>query len=276
MDTNDIPDLDDMSDLVQNIKLNKQKTYQHPTSQKGDHTVQQKVVENAANCKKVPLKKLPSQFGGMKKGFLFGGNSGTKATHKPNSAKSKLKDQETDIIVPKHPSETQKNPLVLDDVQEAMKESGITDKSWVTTDLLKQVESNERLSNQLSDPNISKAISWMQRDPKGAMEFYKNDVEVQNFFKEFYGILGNHFTNIGAKQEEKTSNVNSEDEAAMSDILANPEIREILSKPDIQKLIELVRNNPDEAQKHLNAGNPAFRADVNKLVSAGILGFQPQ
>ena len=39
------------------------------------------------------------------------------------------------------------------------------------------------------------------------------------------------------------------DEARMQQILSNPEIREILLDPRIQKLIETLRTDPDKAQR---------------------------
>lgn len=282
----DIPDLDDMSDMVAGIRLNQQAKHAQPliTSGFGDSSKSSTQVSDKSKPKSQHIGKAnidkatkpKDQFGGMKKGFLFG-RSSAKASTK-SSTSSKVAGNE-EIISPKNNHE--RNSLVLDEVQEAMKQNVIQDKSWLTEDLLSQISSNEKLSKQLTDPRISKAVSWMQKDPKAAMEYYKDDIEVQNFFKEFYGILGHHFTNLSSEQDTATGETgvknrpDPDDEKAMQKILSNVEIKQILSKPSIQKLLHELRTNPDEAQKTLNSNDRAFRDDVNKLVEAGLLAFQP-
>ncbi|KAK3098603.1 hypothetical protein FSP39_021130 [Pinctada imbricata] len=46
------------------------------------------------------------------------------------------------------------------------------------------------------------AINMFQSNPSQAMERYKHDVEVQEFFKKFMGLMGEHFTNIADKEEQ--------------------------------------------------------------------------
>lgn len=282
-DVDDVPDLDDLSDMVAGIKLNQQRNQAQSltASAAGDsESVTQETSDNnfaKSQCiekpKKDEITKHESQFGGMKKGFLFGA---TKKSAKPSRSPSKVAGNE-EIISPKN--NHAQNPLVLDEVQEVMKQNVISDKSWLTDNLLSQINSNEKLSKQLTDPRISKAVSWMQKDPKAAMEYYKDDIEVQNFFKEFYGILGHHFTDLSAKQDatgetSTKSKLDAEDEKAVQKILSDASIKEILSKPSIQNLLQELRTNPDNAQKTLNSNDREFREDVNKLVKAGVLAFQ--
>lgn len=290
MDPIDVPDLDDMSEMVEKIKLKTDK----PTRVMNSVTLDPKIeprLGNESSTAEQPassVKTQPNLFGGMKKGFLFGNAGSSKPKIDNTKAKTNTKVKamssgEGDIIKPKDSGD----PLVLADVQNAMKQNGdlFSNKEWLTEDLLSNVESNEKLFKQLSDPKIARAVDMMQKDPKSAMEYYKNDMEVQLFFKEFYKVLGSHFTKLGDKSESTgattsvsspqiTEALGSGDEKAMKDILSNPEIREILSRPDIQQLITLLRNNPDEAQKHLSTCDARFRADIAKLVNAGVLGFQ--
>ena len=89
-------------------------------------------------------------------------------------------------------------------------------------------------------------------------------------------ITGQHFEKLGEDHDEKTPNVTStnsnnivtseaadlsvrsstnpnqateEDDKKMQEILSNPETRDILLDPRIQKLIETLRNDPDKAQR---------------------------
>lgn len=50
-------------------------------------------------------------------------------------------------------------------------------------------------------------------------------------------------------QEVEPDKPVNEDEAKMQEILANPEIRNILLDPRIQKLIETLRTDPNKAQR---------------------------
>ena len=63
--------------------------------------------------------------------------------------------------------------------------------AWVTDDLLKKIEGNEDLFKKLGERKYMEAIAMFQKQPAAAMERYKHDQEVQDFFKKFSGIMGN-------------------------------------------------------------------------------------
>ncbi|XP_064617639.1 uncharacterized protein LOC135481841 isoform X2 [Liolophura sinensis] len=124
--------------------------------------------------------------------------------------------------------------------------------------------------------------------------------EVQQAMLASEGLLqnkGDHFTKLGNKQDlEKpsakarevdsagvnvlNSNINSamapadEDERRMQEILANPEIRQILIDPDIQRLVQTLRSNQVQAQSILHSADPEMRRKIKKLIDAGLLVFQ--
>ena len=53
------------------------------------------------------------------------------------------------------------------------------------------------------DPRITQALSRMQSDPKAAWETLNGDPEMQKILKEFSGILGEHFTKLGDKENKQ-------------------------------------------------------------------------
>ena len=61
---------------------------------------------------------------------------------------------------------------------------------WLTEDLLSNIQKNETLANRLSDPSFTRAISEFQTNPQAAMLKYQNNPEMQQFLKDFCGILG--------------------------------------------------------------------------------------
>jgi len=274
MDSNDdVPPLEDMEELVGRIKeLSAGKNQLQPPSSKFTEPSEINTKSNA-----VP-KPSEKPFGGMKKGFLF---KERKKINDTTPAKESTK--KVDYVV----NASHNSSLVLDDVQQAMKQNYsnvLGNQEWLTEDLMKQLEGNKKLMRQLSDPRFSTAVEWMQKEPQKAMEYYKNDKDITEFFKEFCKILGGHFMGLADKQQNQPSSAsetvtsqhfsNKEDEEAMNKIISDPEIREILSKPDIQNLFTLLRTEPNRAQAMLHSCSPRMRADIQKLVSAGLLGIE--
>ncbi|XP_026691625.2 uncharacterized protein LOC101242455 [Ciona intestinalis] len=275
-DEDGIPPLEDMTPLVQRVKeieLKKEKSISASGSSVLTNKPETKTLE------KETLNEAKKSFGGMQKGFLFGSKP---KPSKPNVGGEK----EPDYVVKR--KENKESHLVFDDVQNAMKETGnklLDDKTWITEDLLKSIESNDDLLKQLSDPKFNQAIQWMQKDPKGAMEYYKDDAQVQLFFKQFYKILGQHFTELadipdkgnGATSSNKAdTQMTEQDKNEMDRILSDPEIKSILMKPDIQNLFTLLKTEPDKVQQLLQTCEPRMRSDIQKLVEARLLDFQQQ
>ncbi|CAC5393237.1 unnamed protein product [Mytilus coruscus] len=223
-DETDVPPLEDMSDLLQKVQIikeqrtktssqNKGKTEKNTISN-GHCTVSDKNMaplnkpaqiqskpentETKSNTKSsATVSESSSGFGGMKKGFMFGGGSS-----KPKSSQEKTKEASVPYVKKKEES------LKLDEVQQAMSDT-ITSKKdeWMTDDLLSKVEKNESLLKKLQDPRFMEAVNMFQTNPTAAMERYKNDKETQDAFMQFCGLMGNHFTNIADKDdktEEKT------------------------------------------------------------------------
>lgn len=267
-DADDLPPLEDMSDLVDRIK-DKQKSVT-----KTEVQVLPSTDTKINKPKSVNKKSSEVGYGGLRKGFLFGSKSTSKSACKPKQSPSVKVDYE---VKPKlKPGEN----LVFNEVQENMKSDQklFGDKEWVTPDLLKNIEGNEKLFKQLSSPKFSKAVDMMQKDPKAAMEYYKDQPDVQEFFKEFYKILGTHFTKLGEKTDSVPNKTNipqkSKEESEFEKTISNPEIRAILSKPMIQNLFTVLKSNPEEGQHLFRTAPDSLKADVQALVKAGLLSFE--
>lgn len=269
----DMPPLDDMRGFVNRIKerqIEKEKKSNPPeTKQKQPITKQPKDNSKDVN-------QSSGSFGGMKKGFLFGGKTLDTPKKKPAPAAEKV-----DYVVKPTKSE---DGLVFNEVQNAIRDKFMANPvGWLTGDFLKKVQGNDKLLKQMSDQKFSAAVQLMHNDPQKAMEMYKDDKEVQDFFTDFLNLLGMHFSDLGIKQKEEpkmkpssTSTTLPGDEEKMEKILANPEIREIMMKPDIQNLFHLLKYEPDKVQTLLNTCDDQMRADIQKLVAAGLLGKAPR
>jgi len=60
----------------------------------------------------------------------------------------------------------------------------------LTEDLLKRIQSNGKLCQQLQDPTFVQAIAEFQANPQVAMQKYAGNAAMQAFFLEFCAILG--------------------------------------------------------------------------------------
>nr|CAB3263090.1 uncharacterized protein LOC101242455 [Phallusia mammillata] len=262
----DMPPLEDMDNVVDRIKeMQVKKEKRSATHIKPQQTEKPKPIKVKAK----PSKPSGSSFGGMQKGFLFGG----KPASKPSPT------QKVDYVV--KPTTSSKNDLVFEEVQRSFKVAPnpftANMDSWVNGDLFRKLDGNEKLMKQMAEPRFNRALKWMENDPKGAMEAYKDDTEVMEFLTEFCKILGEHFGTLGKKQppkQKKEIEMPPHDEKKFKEILADPEIQEILAKQEIQDLFSLLRNEPEKYDFHMNACNPRMKADIKKLIAAGLLALE--
>ncbi len=61
---------------------------------------------------------------------------------------------------------------------------------WINDDLLTQIEKNDTLLHGMTDPRFMRAVTEFQTNPEMAMEKYRDNVDVQNFLKQFCGLMG--------------------------------------------------------------------------------------
>ena len=140
---------------------------------------------------------------------------------------------------------------------------------------------NPVLAKAFNDPALTKVLEDFHRDPKGALAAAQSNPEVLKFLQEFCGLMGEHFLSLDskgnkAKDEELITEHLSEGEGClhhqlllslslppslppslsittedqrMKDALTKPEVQEVLTDPNIQHLIELLKDRIDEAQR---------------------------
>ena len=57
----------------------------------------------------------------------------------------------------------------------------------------------------------------------------------------------------------------------VQDVLKDPELRGILHKEEVKRLMKLIREDPNQAQHMLMTGSHKFKRDVKTLISNGLL-----
>lgn len=95
------------------------------------------------------------------------------------------------------------DPLRLQEVQDALGNNNDFTKSISTPDLMNKISSNPKLLQGMSNPKMTAALEALKDDPKRAMEKFQNHPEVLDFIREFCGVIGTHFTDLGVKQQEE-------------------------------------------------------------------------
>ncbi|XP_074658463.1 uncharacterized protein LOC141911359 [Tubulanus polymorphus] len=293
----DVPPLEDMTETLKQVLAVHDTSKAQMDAQKKKETMTASSIPDKSsndvemNSKPCTVKKDRSAgFAGMKKGFLLSSSSSTK----PKPKKSVEKDN---IPFIKAKQETKESKYEMPEVQAAMQASQglLSNKEWITDNLLESVEKNPLLCSQITDPKISEAMNEFQTNPQEAMWKYRNDEEVQKFFKEFCGLLGNHFTGLSESQAQSTvsssmqrdgtadiqvrssTNPNQptqKDEDKMNEILSKPEVKEVLADPEIQQLFKLLREDPTEAQRILHQKKPSIQSKIQVLVREGLLKYQ--
>jgi len=279
MSDDDLPPLLDETELVEKIinrKTKRSKTRQTSNEllelEKGDYIpdlIKSEIAPAKKEVSKPKAKTAPektnkkSGFGGFQTGFLSG------KTSKPKSQpKTVQEDEIEEIITPKAREQLKRdNPLVLPEVQEQMKKELADDK------FLSSYENNEKLMRQMADPKFARAIEFMQKDPSGCKAYYeKNDpkffAELVEFFQENMKRMGAHMEKRGGEQ------VVSDDERRMQEIMKRPEVARALADPEIQRLLNELRNDPNRAQQKLSRLKPAAKAHIDVLVRNGLLQIQ--
>jgi len=237
--------------------------------------------------------KTSSNFCGFQKGFLSG-ESDKKRTpvKKPNKGSTPGVKDDFDIT---KDEKSQKDSKVFTEVQDAMKKQIplLQSQDWVTEDLLTKIMQHPKLSKQFMDPRFSSAIEKFQKNPREVMEMCQTNEELREFIQQFCSLMGDHFTGLADQTDEaakvqvqpttassKKQTTNStnqstkhyvEDEENMKNILSSPDIQHILQSPKIQQLFNLLRSDPNKAQRMLQSGDGEFRQHVQKLIDAGLL-----
>mmetsp|Transcript_12703 Transcript_12703/g.12823 ORF Transcript_12703/g.12823 Transcript_12703/m.12823 type:complete len:175 (-) Transcript_12703:26-550(-) len=137
---------------------------------------------------KPPPKK--EKFGdGLKKGFF------------DNPPKPKTKTQpKVEEITTLKAKKTKESPLVIPEVQQAMHYLNTNTESWLTPNLLEQFAGNPLLARGLTNPRIMGAVEELKANPNLAKTKYQNDMEVQEFYREFSRIMASHFGNLAQTQ----------------------------------------------------------------------------
>ena len=223
-------------------------------------------------------------------------------------------------IRPKNGSSGTRNErdrLRLQEVQDAMKNSslggmfggndgGVAELLTDDAELMQKIASNPRLSAGMRNPKFAAAMEAMQRDPVAAMERFRDHPEIGDFLREYCGVLGDHFTELGKRQEKEAAKAKTKakkgeggggdmgplaeaalrrdqerkargeaevpmsqgEEEMMQKIVADPEMAQILMDPAMQIIMQECAM-PGRMHAYMN--HPEYGPKLRKLMQVGLL-----
>lgn len=277
----DVPPLEDMTEFVakaQSIRAKQQQLQEAPPA-KAASTSAQKAKDKPEAKAQPRSEHHPSQFGGMRKGFLFASAKEEPKKQKTAAGKTRQSKPSTSSSAAAaevpfiKPAEKQKG-LELPEVQAAMKASlgSFGSHEWVTDDLIAKIKEHPVLSKAFQDPSLSQVMSQLITNPQAMMTAAQSSPEMRNFMKDFCDLMGDHFSKLADKPTQQSQNTLEDPE--VREKLEKPEVRRALQDPRIRELIETLKTDPDKAQSLLKSQGKDFHDNVKVLIDNGLLALQ--
>lgn len=74
---------------------------------------------------------------------------------------------------------------------------------WISEDLLRKIDANPKLRKGLTDPRFAEMLNKFNANPSEAMKEFSGDAEAMSFFQQYCSLLGQHFTDLGSKEDAR-------------------------------------------------------------------------
>ena len=198
--------------------------------------------------------------------------------------------------------------LLLPEVQEAMKRStsliGGADagsSEWLTPELLDKISENPRLAAMLTHPRFAEAVQLMSTRPKDAMAMLASSPEARDSFTDLMALMAEHFTGIGEAAGKQAAGAEAErrkiadgplsqaalrrateggvaaasetagDKAGVDRVLNQPELRELLMDPSMQRVLKECAE-PIQLARYMN--HPEYGPKLRLMAQAGLVAFK--
>ena len=218
-------------------------------------------------------KDVQSSSFGLKKGFL---------NRKTKSAKK------MDIVVePSKIKACRQHPLQIPEVQEAMSASSSNllrrtiQNEFTSPNLLNRIQQNPKLIRGMNDSQCMAALDALQKNPKAAIEKFRDYPNVLEFMNEMLSLLGDHFLELNetkdsyddkkSMEKQITHHGKEEDKLNRSvhDVIRDKELTSLLMDQDIQRVMHECSTAPILTRKYML--DPVYGPKLKRLMDAGLL-----
>lgn len=173
---------------------------------------------------------------------------------------------------------------------------------WLTPELLDKISAKPRLAAMLTDPRFAKAMQLMSTSPKDALGMFASSPEARDSFTELMALLADHFTGMGeaadtqAKTDEAdrqrvadgplaqealrqaargegvaASPATAEEAANVEEVLQQPELRELLMDPGMQRVLQEC-GEPAALARYMR--HPEYGPKLQLMARAGLVSFR--
>ncbi|XP_064083645.1 uncharacterized protein LOC135199482 isoform X2 [Macrobrachium nipponense] len=240
----EVPSLEDVPEVLQRLQ---ERADQEVQNEKKILKEQQNDTDKKAAEQKKMSQKSSATFGGMKKGFLFGGGPSKPSRPKKDNQRRADSTVSPEELKPNRSIPTEDVPfiraqpsesnLVLKEVQEAMVEANVSND--FQEKLALRLESHSDVRDVLSDPEWLPILNEFQQDPEGAMNKYKNNAKVKKTLLKLCNVLGDTFLHM------EKSNL-TEEEKLSKNLLENPQLKEALTDPFVMKICDYMKEGAND------------------------------
>lgn len=173
---------------------------------------------------------------------------------------------------------------------------------WLTPELLEKIAEKPRLAAMLTDPRFSKAMQLMSTSPQDALAMFASSSEARESFTELMSLLSKHFTAMGEAADKKATAeeadrkrvadgplaqealrraeagvgvaatpATTEEAATVEKVLQQPELRELLMDPDMQRVLQEC-GDPQVLARYMR--HPDFGPKLQLMARAGLISFR--
>lgn len=91
-------------------------------------------------------------------------------------------------------------------------------------------------------------MSQFQSNPTAVLQSAAGDPELQTFLREFCSLMGDHFSELANKDDGASNRVPMDKDVEKT--LSQKGVKEALTDPHVQKLLNLLRSDPPKAQRY--------------------------
>ncbi|KAG7157572.1 uncharacterized protein LOC121879973 [Homarus americanus] len=258
-----VPPLEDVPEVLERVQNAEQ--MKRTAKENKEVSLPEVPTKKASLLQASAQKSSSSNFGGMKKGFLFGGpTKGKKSLSTRTSNKSSGAATQSAENIPMIRARPENSSLVFKEVQNAMDANNAME---FQDKLAKKLETNAHVRDVLSDPAWIPILDEFQRDPEAAMKKYRKDVEVTSTLKELCNVLGDTFLHMN-------SSIKSEEELLSSKLMENPQVKEALMDPLVQQMmVSMKQGANDKVQRCFQSANPSQKRHIQTLIDVGLFSF---
>lgn len=174
---------------------------------------------------------------------------------------------------------------------------------WLTPELLDKISRKPRMAAMLNDPRFAKAMQLMARSPKEALEMFASNPEARDTFTELMALLAEHFKEMGTVADEEkaaqeaerkrvqegplarealrraaegvgvtaSSPPSDEETAHVERVLEQPELRELLTDPGMQRVLQEC-GEPAALARYMR--HSEYGPKLQLMARAGLVSFR--